>query len=130
MFYKPFEAEGDIEQKIEERYMQVKIKELADKRVAEEMRSKIQAWTESRSRQEEELIRRTEGFKYASRFEARGYTYNRPNTAGPGPMKVDCTEDVLPPIIQEEEGEVPNFDAETPLEQVGPPPNDRISRIR
>jgi len=50
MFYKPFEAEGDIEQKIEERYMQVKIKELADKRVAEEMRSKIQAWTESRSR--------------------------------------------------------------------------------
>lgn len=125
--YQPYDEEAD--RRVEQRMQQLQLKEQSDDRVSQEMQGKVYAWTVVRARQEEEMTRRTEGVRFASRFESRGVR-SRPNTALPGlkgrsqsksPLRastpvVDLTMDpVLPPI--EPPADVPSPKPETPYYQ-------------
>lgn len=78
--FTPFESEED--QKAEERVQAILSKDQVNERLAQEMREKVYSWSVSRARQEEELTRRTEGNRFANRFESRGLP-SRPRTALP-----------------------------------------------
>jgi hypothetical protein len=78
--YTPLENEED--KKVESRLQAVLTKDQGEERVQSEMREKVFAWSVKRARQEEELTRRTEGNRFASRFESRGLA-SRPKTALP-----------------------------------------------
>jgi hypothetical protein len=79
--YQPFDEDAD--RRVEQRMQQVQLKEQSDDRIELEMKEKVFAWAVARARQEEEMTRKTEGVRFASRFEARGVR-SRPTTALPG----------------------------------------------
>lgn len=102
--FTPFESEED--QKAEERIQAILSKDQGDERLAQEMREKVYSWSVTRARQEEELTRRTEGNRFASRFESRGLL-SRPRTALPSLKSVksvpsiDLTKDPEKPVAEE-----------------------------
>ena len=106
--YQPYDEESD--KRVEQRLRGIQVKEQSDNRVELEMQEKVYQWTKVRARQEEEMTRRMEGVRFASRFESRGVR-SRPTTAVPkshtqskSPIRpitpvVDLTAD---PILQPE----------------------------
>lgn len=102
--FAPFESEED--QKAEKRVQAILEKGQMDERLAQEMREKVYSWSVTRARQEEELTRRTEGNRFASRFESRGLP-SRPHTALPALKSVksvpsiDFTKDPEKPVVEE-----------------------------
>lgn len=102
--FAPFESEED--QKAEMRVQAILEKGQADERLAQEMREKVYSWSVTRARQEEEVTRRTEGNRFASRFESRGLP-SRPHTALPALKSVksvpsiDLTKDPEKPVVEE-----------------------------
>ena len=139
LHYEPYDEDSD--KRVETRLQQILNKEQSDDRIEREMREKVYAWTATRARQEEETTRKTEGIRFASRFEARGVR-TRPVTALPGinrvqsksPMRsstpvVDLSQDPPPPIEL--------LPPDDPLETTSPKVDDpyyqnyeRIARMR
>ena len=103
--YTPFDNEDD--QKVEKRLQSILEKDQMDERLAREMRDKVYSWSVTRARQEEEITRRTEANRFASRFESRGLQ-SRPHTALPSlkPVQsvptIDLTKDPENPPPTEE----------------------------
>ena len=79
--YQPLESE--VERRMEERYRQLREKQKVDRKIQQDMLNKLNKWSGSKSRQEAEFNRKTEGTQFASRFENRGFKASRPITAQP-----------------------------------------------
>jgi hypothetical protein len=65
---------------MEQRYQTLRRKEIEDRRVQEEMKQKIHAWSSYRARKNEEFIRKVEGNRFASRFEMRAFSPSGPSS--------------------------------------------------
>jgi hypothetical protein len=77
--YMPFGEE--IEQKVEQRFKENRLKDLAEKRLRDEMRAKVDSWTIIRARKTEEFNRKFESNRFGSKFDKRAYSPSRPHTA-------------------------------------------------
>jgi hypothetical protein len=77
-FTKYVPAGIDAERRMEARYQALRRKEIEDRRVQEEMKQKIHAWSSYRARKNEDFIRKVEGNRFASRFEMRAFSPSGP----------------------------------------------------
>ena len=71
----------EVEEKIEKRFKENRLKDLAEKRLRDEMRAKVESWTLARARKTEEFNRKFESNRVGSRFDNRAYSPSRPHTA-------------------------------------------------
>lgn len=65
---------------MEQRWQDFKNREMAGKRLNEEMKKDLEQWSYNKSRIEEEIVRKQEANRFGSNFEERGVLYERPWT--------------------------------------------------
>ena len=71
----------EVEAKAEKRFKENRLKDLAEKRLRDEMKAKVESWTIRRARKTEEFNRKFESNRVGSRFDNRAYSASRPHTA-------------------------------------------------
>lgn len=72
----------EAEKNAEIRFKENRMKDLAEKRLRDEMRAKVDSWTLVRARKTEEFNRKFESNRFGSKFDNRAYAPSRPHTAG------------------------------------------------
>lgn len=72
----------EAEKNAEIRFKENRMKDLAEKRLRDEMRAKVDSWTLVRARKTEEFNRKFESNRFGSKFDNRAYSPSRPHTAG------------------------------------------------
>ena len=96
----------EVDKKVELRFKENRLKDLAEKRLRDEMRAKVDSWTVVRARKAEEFNRKFESNRFGSKFDKRAYAPSRPHTASEALINRGKTfemqdpepETVLPPV--------------------------------
>ena len=99
----------EVDKKVEQRFKENRLKDLAEKRLRDEMRAKVDSWTVVRARKTEEFNRKFESNRFGSKFDKRAYAPSRPHTASEAQINRGKTfemqdpepETVLPPVKSE-----------------------------
>ncbi|CAG9317167.1 unnamed protein product [Blepharisma stoltei] len=127
--YKPLGE--DAEKLMEKRFQNFRNKEVAEKRLRDEMNQKVKRWVSARAKRAEEQSRRTESFRFASKFEQRAYSPARPATSssfnvGKASL-IDFTKQIDPQIdLESEDSKLPPLVDETlPMHKL-----DKVNTLR
>ena len=68
-------SNSDKEKRMEQRWAYYKNRDLANKRINEEIRRTLKQWSYKKQAIEEEIVRKQEANRYGSKFEERGVQY-------------------------------------------------------